>query len=121
MKKLIALLVLLLINVTAAHAQEPVPPKSGEFFQILTDCLALPRATVHECAIRYSEVTDPGSIQDFSLAPGMPTIHASIIKGKFNTCHMYPKDGDLPKGYSCFSNGTGQCVSGDCCTMFGGC
>jgi hypothetical protein len=97
-----------------AQAQEPPSSHPGEFFEFLTDCLVAPERSVHNCAIEYVSILDSGS--------GQPVPRA-VIKGKYNTCEVYP-DTELKgdeKGYSCYNNISGGCVSGDCCGLFGGC
>ena len=103
---------------TAVHAQS-APPKEpiNEFLAVLPDCLATPRTDIHECAIAYAEVVDPSATSEIVLAPGQPPVHASVVKGKYNTCKIYDKRNRWLFGYSCFSNSTGQCVSGDCCSL----
>lgn len=64
-------------------------------------------------------LADPASVGDFSADPDQSGIHAAKIKGKYNTCYTRPKTEVFPKGYNCFSNDTGACVSGDCCGLFG--
>ena len=107
----------LLTAVSVLPAQDTGATRPGEFFELLTECLAQPRASVHECSVEYLQAADPGATSEFRIAPDQPATQGSIVKGKYNTCRIYSKG--VPyinhNGYSCYSNSTGQCVSGDCC------
>lgn len=94
------------------QAQQPPAPRPGEFFEFLTDCLTAPETSTHYCAVDYLDIVDSGA--DDPVA-------RSVIKGKYNTCYLYP-DTELKgdeKGYECYNNLTGLCVSGDCCNIAG--
>lgn len=115
MSRSVWLALMLTLGTTFAHAQSS-PAQPEGYFEILPDCLSIPGATVHQCIYQF---IDPSTTGDISHDPDQPEVQFAQIKGKYNTCELYPKGmGGLKgteKGYACYSNATGACVSGDCC------
>lgn len=108
---------------TVLGAQEaPAPAARGGFTEYLATCLGAGDAGVDRCAVEYATLSREGLSDVFASGADDSTSY-SVIKGKYNTCFLYP-DTELKgdeKGYECVDNVTGKCVSGDCCSLFDGC
>lgn len=92
-----------------ASAQTPPrePVRNDAFLTNLGDCLATRDATMHDCVVAYALAHEPTTSSFFSK-----------VVGKYNTCFVYPVSESQsiePTGYSCYSNSSGKCVSGECC------
>lgn len=122
MKSSLLLATAIFLASTPLCAQER-SASTGHFIEYLASCLETGRDSVDQCAVDYATIRREGLIDELTSDSSDSTAY-SVIKGRYNTCYLYPKDSGMSgadKGYECYSNLTGKCVSGDCCGIFGGC